>query len=60
MNKNSIASEVLNDIRNQLNPLLKKLETSMIISNVKNLAEQLITFRTTTPIGVPLQSKEKN
>ena len=44
MNKNSITPEVLNDIRNQLNPLLKKLETSMIISNVKSLADTLITL----------------
>ena len=36
MNKDTIASEVLADIRNQLNPLLIKLETSIIISNVKS------------------------
>ena len=42
--KNSIPSEVLNDIRNQLNPLLIKVETSMIISNVKKVADELITL----------------
>ena len=42
--KNSIPSEVLNDIRNQLNPLLIKVETSMIISNVKKVADALITL----------------
>ena len=44
MNKDTIAPEVLADIRNQLNPLLKKLETSIIISSVKSLAEQLISL----------------
>ena len=38
----SIPSEVLSDIRDQLNPLLKKVETSMIISNVKKIADRLI------------------
>ena len=38
----SIPSEVLSDIRNQLNPLLKKVETSMIISTVKKIAARLI------------------
>ena len=42
--ENSIPSEVLSDIRNQLNPLLKKIETSMIIRNVKKVAAELITL----------------
>ncbi|WML53114.1 response regulator [Neobacillus sp. PS3-12] len=41
---NNIKSEVLADLREQLHPILVKLETSIIISNVKNLAEKLITF----------------
>jgi len=41
INVNTIDPEVLADIREQLNPLLKKLETSIIISSVKNLAELL-------------------
>ena len=44
MNKDTIPLEVLADIRDQLNPLLKKLETSIIISSVKNLAELLISL----------------
>jgi two-component system, sensor histidine kinase and response regulator len=40
----NIKSEVLADLREQLHPILVKLETSIIISNVKNLAEKLITL----------------
>ncbi|MBM4762922.1 hybrid sensor histidine kinase/response regulator [Bacillus sp. B15-48] len=42
--KNSIPPEVLVDIRNQLNPLIEKLETSILISSVKKLAEQSISL----------------
>ena len=38
----NLPSDVLSDIRNQLNPLLKKVETSMIISTVKKIAAGLI------------------
>ena len=40
----NLPSDVLSDIRNQLNPLLKKVETSMIISTVKKIAAELITL----------------
>lgn len=43
-NKDTLAPEVLANIRDQLNPLLKKLETSIIIGSVKSLAEQLISL----------------
>ncbi|KAA9029960.1 ATP-binding protein [Niallia endozanthoxylica] len=39
-----LAPEVLEEMRNQLLPTVKKLETSIIISNVKNLANEFITF----------------
>ncbi|WP_394237057.1 ATP-binding protein [Niallia oryzisoli] len=40
----TIASDKLADIRHQLNPLLKKLETSIIIGSVKQLAHLLISL----------------
>jgi two-component system, sensor histidine kinase and response regulator len=42
--KDNLGHEVVADIRGQLNPLLKKLETSIIISSVKSLAERLISL----------------
>ncbi|MCQ6277117.1 response regulator [Bacillus sp. V3B] len=44
MNGNTVDPEVLADIRDQLDPLLKKLETSIIIGSVKNLAQRLISL----------------
>ena len=40
----TMVPEILADIRDQLNPLLNKLETSIIISSVKTLAEALISL----------------
>lgn len=42
--QDTIAPEVLADIKNQINPLLNRLETSLIIGTVKNLAQLLITL----------------
>lgn len=42
--QDTITPEVLADIRNQINPLLKRLETSLIISTVKRLAQLLVTL----------------
>ena len=52
MNKDTIPLEVLADIRDQLNPLLKKLETSIIISSVINVAELLISLGEQCPSEV--------
>ncbi|MDP4105890.1 MAG: ATP-binding protein [Bacillota bacterium] len=41
---NYIEPKVLIEIKEQLHPILVQLETSIIISNVKNLAEKLITL----------------
>jgi len=41
---NLLAPEILAEIRSQLLPIVKKLETSIIISNVKGLADRLITL----------------
>lgn len=42
MDRKNLDPNVVMSIRDRLNPLLKKLESSMIISSVKSLAEQLI------------------
>jgi two-component system, sensor histidine kinase and response regulator len=42
--KDSLDSKVVADIKGKLTPLLKKLETSIIISSVKSLAEELISL----------------
>lgn len=42
--QDSIDSKILAAIRDQVNPLLKQLETSIIISHVKILAQTLISF----------------
>lgn len=42
LNKESLNPNVVIDIRNRLNPILNRLESSIIISVVKSLAEQLI------------------
>jgi len=39
-----LTPEVWEEMRNQLLPTVKKLETSIIISNVKSLADEFITF----------------
>jgi signal transduction histidine kinase/CheY-like chemotaxis protein len=39
-----VEPELLIDLKNRVTPLIEKLETSMIISNVKNLASMLILF----------------
>jgi signal transduction histidine kinase/CheY-like chemotaxis protein len=44
MNSNTIEPEVLAELKDTATPLLERLETSMIISNVKNLASMLILF----------------
>ncbi|KAA9032420.1 hybrid sensor histidine kinase/response regulator [Niallia endozanthoxylica] len=44
MDKDTLSPEVAAAIKEQLNPLLKKLETSIIISTVKRLAQLLISL----------------
>lgn len=39
-----IDTDILEDFKEKINPLLEKLETSIILSNVKNLAALLISF----------------
>ena len=55
----SIPSDVLSDIRNQLNPLLKKVETSMIISTVKKIAAGLITLGQKHLLGVRYNRRKR-
>lgn len=40
----SIDAKILTDLRNKISPLIEKLETSMIIGSVKNLASILSSF----------------
>jgi two-component system, sensor histidine kinase and response regulator len=40
----AVQPEILIDLKNRVTPLIEQLETSMIISNVKNLASMLILF----------------
>ena len=58
MNKDTIPPEVLAEIKDQLNPLLKKLETSIIIRSVINVAELLISLGEQYP-SVVLTAKGK-
>ncbi|MDF2523926.1 MAG: response regulator receiver protein, partial [Clostridiales bacterium] len=44
MTLDAIEPGILIDLKNRVTPLIEQLETSMIISNVKNLASMLILF----------------
>jgi two-component system, sensor histidine kinase and response regulator len=44
VNSTALEPEVLIDLRNEVGPLIEKLETSIIIGSIKNLAEILISF----------------